>query len=62
VAERIRMRVMEISEQKVGMPAVTTSIGLAEFKPGMSLETLFQSADRALYDAKHAGRNLLKVA
>lgn len=62
VAERIRMRVMEISDRKVGMPPVTTSIGLAEFKPGMSLETLFQSADRALYAAKHAGRNLLKVA
>jgi two-component system, cell cycle response regulator len=36
---------------------VTVSVGLAEFVPGRSEQELIQSADRALYLAKQAGRN-----
>ena len=36
---------------------VTVSIGLAEFVPGRSERELLESADRALYLAKQAGRN-----
>jgi two-component system cell cycle response regulator len=36
---------------------VTVSIGLAEFVPGRSEHELLESADRALYLAKQAGRN-----
>jgi diguanylate cyclase (GGDEF)-like protein len=36
---------------------VTVSVGLAEFVPGRSERELIQSADRALYLAKQAGRN-----
>lgn len=36
---------------------VTVSVGLAEFVPGRSERELIESADRALYLAKQAGRN-----
>jgi diguanylate cyclase (GGDEF)-like protein/PAS domain S-box-containing protein len=36
---------------------VTLSIGIAEFRPGDSIDDLVRSADRAMYSAKNAGRN-----
>ena len=36
---------------------VTISIGVAEFRPGLSIDDLVRSADRAMYAAKNAGRN-----
>lgn len=36
---------------------ITLSIGIAELKPGWDERDLLRAADRALYDAKHAGRN-----
>jgi diguanylate cyclase (GGDEF)-like protein/PAS domain S-box-containing protein len=36
---------------------VTLSIGVAEFRPGFSIDDLVRSADRAMYAAKNAGRN-----
>ncbi|MCB1776641.1 MAG: GGDEF domain-containing protein [Candidatus Competibacteraceae bacterium] len=36
---------------------VTISCGLASFAPGDSLESVFQRADQALYQAKNKGRN-----
>ncbi|KHK91731.1 hypothetical protein LK12_13230 [Novosphingobium malaysiense] len=62
VAERIRTRVMEIAVDNPAIPPITTSIGMATYQPGMSVEAIFQAADRALYEAKNSGRNLLKVA
>ncbi|GAA5219143.1 GGDEF domain-containing protein [Corallincola platygyrae] len=41
---------------------VSTSIGCARFRPADSMRTLFERADRALYQAKAAGRNCLKIA
>jgi diguanylate cyclase (GGDEF)-like protein/PAS domain S-box-containing protein len=37
--------------------SVTLSIGIAEFRPGISIDDLVRSADRAMYAAKNAGRN-----
>ncbi len=37
--------------------AVTSSCGLAEFRPGEDLEAVFSRADDALYQAKEQGRN-----
>jgi diguanylate cyclase (GGDEF)-like protein/PAS domain S-box-containing protein len=36
---------------------VTLSIGIAEFRPGISIDDLVRSADRAMYAAKNGGRN-----
>jgi diguanylate cyclase (GGDEF)-like protein/PAS domain S-box-containing protein len=41
---------------------VTMSAGLAELAPTASLDANFRAADDALYAAKHAGRNRIKVA
>jgi PleD family two-component response regulator len=37
------------------------SCGLAELRPGMSREALFDGADLALYEAKRAGRNAVRA-
>jgi two-component system cell cycle response regulator len=36
---------------------VTISIGVAEFRPGISIDDLVRFADRAMYAAKNAGRD-----
>lgn len=40
----------------------SVSIGVAGHTPGATPESLVEHADRALYDAKHAGRGCLRVA
>lgn len=45
-----------------GMPGVTTSIGCASFEPSDTSLTLFARADAALYEAKSAGRNQVRMA
>ncbi|ABM61106.1 sensor domain-containing diguanylate cyclase [Halorhodospira halophila] len=55
LAERIRHQVETTAFEGVG--TVTISLGVAAAEPGTSLESLEQRADRALYAAKHRGRN-----
>lgn len=43
------------------LPRVTASIGLAESMPGETAETLIARADAALYQAKRAGRNRVRI-
>ncbi len=43
------------------LPSVTVSIGMAQHSRGDSRETLITHADNALYAAKRAGRNQVKV-
>jgi len=65
IAERLRERVSEASPGIIDgkqLPLVTVSIGVNEFKPGDSLETLVASADIAMYQAKKAGRNCVRKA
>ena len=58
VCEELRRQVEQATFQYQGQRVpVTVSIGVAELVAGESLEALFERADRALYAAKHAGRN-----
>lgn len=41
---------------------ITMSIGVAEFELGLSVEDLIERADKALYEAKNAGRNQVIAA
>jgi diguanylate cyclase (GGDEF)-like protein len=54
VAERLRRRV---ARDPVDAPRVTISIGVADSSLTMGAEALLAHADRALYEAKRAGRN-----
>ncbi|RLK54025.1 diguanylate cyclase (GGDEF)-like protein [Actinokineospora cianjurensis] len=68
VAERIRRGVaaMQVAAtDKRGQPVVisgrTTSIGVATAS-GVDLDTMLRRADAAVYEAKHGGRNQVRVA
>ncbi len=65
IAERLRERISETDPVIIDnkeLAKVTVSIGVAEFKPGDSLETMIASADAVMYQAKKAGRNCVRVA
>ena len=60
IVERIRASVSKkIFDQGAKKARVTISIGVTQFKPGEDLEQLMSNADKALYDAKKGGRNLV---
>ncbi len=54
VAEKIRQA---IARPRPDTPCCSISLGVAEYSPGDTPETLFQRADQALYAAKAAGRD-----
>jgi diguanylate cyclase (GGDEF)-like protein/PAS domain S-box-containing protein len=55
VAERTRSTVAALLEP--GLPSVTISGGIATWEPGEGIDATVARADRALYEAKAAGRN-----
>lgn len=64
-AEQVRADVEALAPQIHGktLGAITISIGLAQFPGhGSTVEALFLAADKALYEAKHSGRNRVVVA
>ncbi|PHS64426.1 MAG: GGDEF domain-containing protein [Thalassobium sp.] len=58
IAERIRMSISSLAfSNEKGRLQVTTSIGCATLTMEDSMDSLVQRADKALYQAKHNGRN-----
>ena len=62
VSERIRCAVEANSGATSIANGVTVSIGVAEWERGKSGEELLHRVDAALYAAKDAGRNMLRLA
>jgi polar amino acid transport system substrate-binding protein len=60
LAEAVRQK---IQSHDFGIPLrITASLGVAEYRENLSMEDLIKIADKALYDAKKAGRNQVKAA
>jgi len=61
IAEQIRANVLSLRAQQQGRPDIspTVSVGVAAMmpQPGLAPQDLIRSADLALYEAKHAGRD-----
>lgn len=63
VAEKLRQTVGELAIQWEGESiAVTMSMGVAQFRSGMSHDECIRLADQALYRAKSGGRNRVELA
>lgn len=60
VAERIRTEIAALEFDGLPDLACTTSIGLAQLRPGETIDTLMKRADSALYEAKDRGRNQVR--
>ncbi len=61
VAERIRVAIEELRILP-GNRGVTASFGVACIAPGESFADFYQRVDGALYEAKHSGKNCIRVA
>ena len=57
--DEIRKELASTPLKELGSRPVTISIGVSEFTPEDTFETLFKRADEALYEAKQKGRNRL---
>ena len=63
VGERVRRAVGDLDLRRLGVPAVSVSVGVAvATRPDMSVDALVEDADRALYRAKRAGRDRVVAA
>jgi diguanylate cyclase (GGDEF)-like protein len=64
VAERVRRRIESLQVSDGGaLVRLSASVGVAIYpRHGTELDTLIRAADRALYAAKDAGRNAVRVA
>jgi diguanylate cyclase len=66
IAEKIRVKLASVpfTSKRTGekIPAVTASFGVAQKRSDDSLTNIIERADEALYAAKDAGRNQVKLA
>ena len=60
LAERLHAHINELSDPNV--PKFTVSFGVTSYKAQDSSSTIFNRADKALYEAKAQGRNCIVVA
>jgi diguanylate cyclase (GGDEF)-like protein len=61
IAERIRHTLTEVGRRPDSIDPVTVSIGIAVSSVGETPEHLLELADRALYTAKHQGKNQVAI-
>jgi diguanylate cyclase (GGDEF)-like protein len=61
IAERIHQSFAEPFEFEEQLLPFSPSIGVASWLPGCSIEELVERADSALYEAKHGGRDQIRV-
>lgn len=59
VAVALRERVQQLSQPE--MPALTVSVGVAQYEAGEDFTSLFKRVDDALYRAKTSGRNQVQA-
>jgi diguanylate cyclase (GGDEF)-like protein len=63
MAERLRLAIAQTEQGVPGLDLVTASLGVAQLTGGSeNLHSLLERADRALYRAKHNGRNRVERA
>jgi diguanylate cyclase (GGDEF)-like protein/PAS domain S-box-containing protein/putative nucleotidyltransferase with HDIG domain len=58
-AEEIRIELADFSMMAIGGKCITSSFGVTELQSGDSPDTMLRRADRALYQAKENGRNMV---
>ena len=63
VAERVRMHInSDAMHSRDAQLMVTISLGIAQARDGDTVDTLIERADQALYAAKRAGRDCVRLA
>ncbi len=62
VADRIRMRFESASYMDNRLKGTTVSLGVALYKTGDNVDELIERADKALYHAKHNGKNRVELS
>jgi len=62
VLDRLRQRIAASKPVEGSSVCYTLSAGIAELRPGESLQQIFRRADQALYLAKQSGRNRVRLA
>lgn len=58
-ADKLRQSIKNI--HIAGLPVITVSMGASLYRHGESSEQLIQRADMALYDAKHSGKDCVRM-
>jgi diguanylate cyclase len=63
VADAIAATIRDHASAEEEVPRITASIGIATFGPqGGGFEDVLLAADKAMYEAKHAGRDSVRIA